>query len=321
MAALDRARARLDGQDRARAPFDGQDRASARYDEPGRALGRFDGQDREFARFDGWDRAFAGYGDRGLARFDGQGRARGRHGRTARTFAGRRVWLARGLTGSPLALAGLLAVAGCGGTSSGYAPPPGQAVASALSPEATESPSGGVSAPNSPEPTASAAPEPAFPKDFTVVYRTRTAPPKGARAVQAFGEFWKAWWYAVATEGRDRRYRAYIAPGSGPSGTAIFTGVVEEWARDHVRPVGVIRAYDVRVIAADDERVTLVGCGDESRAGTKDVTTGKVSWTFGRQKSSRYKIRIMMVPGPEGGWQIGAYQPVPVTIPAGRECR
>jgi hypothetical protein len=186
----------------------------------------------------------------------------------------------------------------------------------------TTSPSGGaVGASKPPEPTASPAPELAFPEDFTVVYRPRAAQPNGAPAVQAFGEFWKAWWYAVATEGRDRRYRTYIAPGSGASGTAVFSDVVEEWARDHVRPVGVIRVYGVRVVAADDQRVTIVGCGDESRAGTKNVTTGKVSWTFGRQKSARYKIRIMMVPGPAGSWQIGAYQPVPVTEPSGEECR
>ncbi len=232
--------------------------------------------------------------------------------------------LARSLTGPPLALAGMLLVAGCGGTSSGYAPPPGQTVASAESPRVSASPSGGAAvASDSPKPTGTAVPELAFPfpEDFSVVYHPRTAQPEGAQAVQAFGEFWKAWWYAVATEGRDRRYRAYLAPGSGPSGTAIFSGVVDEWSRDHVRPVGVIRAHSVRVITADDKRVTLVGCGDESRAGSKNVTTGKVSWTFGRRKSARYKMRIMMVPGPEGGWRIGAYQPVPVTVPAGRECR
>lgn len=246
-----------------------------------------------------------------------------RHPPSPATVVGAVAWRA-------LALAGVVLAAGCGGgRSSGYNPP-GRAAASPISSETvpsqvvpspvvpSDSPSG------SPAKGRTALPELEFPRDLEIVYRASdTAEPEAAGAVRALGEFWKAWWYAIASGGGDRRYRDYIEPGSGATGTALFTGVVNDWKREGVRPVGVIRAYGIRVlsVSAEDQSVTLVGCGDESRAGTKSVTTGKVSWAFGRQKNARYKILIMMVPGPAGSWRIRVYQPVPVTSPAGRECR
>jgi hypothetical protein len=67
--------------------------------------------------------------------------------------------------------------------------------------------------------------------------------------------------------------------------------------------------------------VLLVGCGDETRTGTKDLTTGAVSWSFGKQRSSRYKMRVVMARGADGGWRVAGYQSVPAADPVARECR
>jgi hypothetical protein len=223
-----------------------------------------------------------------------------------------------------VALAGVVLVAGCGGgASSGFTPPKPGAVGSAVaSAEAARGDSPPPVVAGSPAPRRTLLPDLVFPADFTVVYEQRPAKGKAAaQAVRAFGEFWTAWWYAVATEGRDLRYRAYVAPDSDLSGTGLFARVVAEWGRERVRPTGVIRAHAVRVLSVRRSGIALVACGDESGAGTRNITTGQVSWTFGRQPASRYKIRIMMIPGPRGGWQVGAYQPVTATTPPGRECR
>ncbi|ETK33334.1 hypothetical protein [Microbispora sp. ATCC PTA-5024] len=211
--------------------------------------------------------------------------------------------------------------AGCApGPSQGYRPPPAGATVSAV-PAPTGATGGSTPGPATPAPARTGRPSFPFPRDFRVVVATSGAPAKAAGAVRTFGEFWRAWWYAVTTAGRDERYLQYIVPGTEDYGTGLFARVVGEWRAEGVRPVGVVRAHDVRVVAADAGGVTLAGCGDETRAGTKNLTTGRVSWTFGQHDTSRYKIRIMMAPGQAGGWRVRAYQSVPVTSPAGRECR
>jgi hypothetical protein len=185
-------------------------------------------------------------------------------------------------------------------------------------------PAGGTAEPGSPtaHPSAAAGDGLAFPADFQVLYQPRTASPGGAAAVRDFGRFWRAWWYAVVTGGADTRYRDYVAPKSLLGGTGFFSTVVDGWAREKLRPTGTIRAYAVRVLSVDaGGRVLLVGCGDESKAGTKNVNTGAVSRSFGRRTDARYKIRVAMSRGADGRWQIDDYQPVPVTDPVGRECR
>ncbi|MEW9527013.1 hypothetical protein [Microbispora sp. NPDC049125] len=213
--------------------------------------------------------------------------------------------------------------AGCGSTpTSGYVPPPvkSEAAAPRAGTPSRSVPSGDPPS-AAPTPSRTARPRFAFPKDFKVVVQAETPPARAAGAVRTFREFWQAWWYAVTTQGRDRRYLEYIAPGADAYGTGLFARVVGDWARENVRPTGVVRARAVQALQGDGPGVTLVGCGDETRAGTRNLTTGQVSWTFGQHDTSRYKIRIMMVPGPGGGWLIRAYQSVPVTSPSGRECR
>jgi hypothetical protein len=159
----------------------------------------------------------------------------------------------------------------------------------------------------------------AFPSDLRVVYEATSASGDGAPAVRAFRDVWRRWWYAVATDGQDTRYRDLLSTQPG-SQNAVFERVVAGWAGEKVRPVGVIRAHDVQVYSATGARVTLVACGDESRAGTKSVTTGQVSWSFGQRKASRYKMRIIMTL--EGNrWRVYAYQAFPSNHPAAKECQ
>jgi hypothetical protein len=199
--------------------------------------------------------------------------------------------------------------AGCGEEpSSGFRPSAAATAAPATAPSAT--------------PSATATqPEIVFPEDFKVVYEADVPQAKAQAAMNTFEDFWKAWWYAMSTDGKDKRYLDYVAPGSQTYGTGLFADTVADWQQEHVRPTGVVRVHGVRVISAGDKSVTLTGCGDETRAGTKDLTTGKVSWTFGKQKTSRYKIRVQLVPASSGGWRVRAYEPVSVTSAAGRECR
>ncbi|GAA4568134.1 hypothetical protein [Planotetraspora kaengkrachanensis] len=212
-----------------------------------------------------------------------------------------------------VAVAALAAlVAGCGSEpAQGFRPTPEAAPAST----AAASPSTAAS------PSAAPAAGPAFPSDFKVVYQAETPQPKAAKAVKDFGDFWNAWWYSISTEGKDKRYLDYVASGSAVYGTDLFDRVVSGWKAENVRPTGVVRVHDLHTLSVSAKSVTLVGCGDESKAGTKNLTTGKVSWTFGKQKTSRYKIRVIMVPGSEGLWRVRAYQPVSVTSSSGGECR
>jgi hypothetical protein len=201
--------------------------------------------------------------------------------------------------------------AGCGSEpAQGFRPSPGTGAASPV-----------AASPSAPEPSATPTAGLAFPKDFKVVYQPDDPQPKAAKAVRDFGDFWKAWWYSMSTEGKDKRYLDYVASGSAVYGTDLFDRVVSEWKAENVRPTGVVRVRDLHALSVSSKSVTLVGCGDESGAGTKNLASGKVSWTFGKQKTSRYKLRIMMVPGPKGVWRIHAYQPVSVTSSSGRECR
>jgi len=169
----------------------------------------------------------------------------------------------------------------------------------------------------SPEPSAE---DLALPADFKVVYQARGADGAAGEAVREFGRFWHAWWLAVATGGRDTRYRAYLAPGSFAGGTGLITEVVDGWRRTGQRPTGTIRAHAVRAVPGDEGRVYLEGCGDETKAGAKDIRTGKVDWSFGKSETSRYKFRVALARTGDG-WQIHEYLPIPATEPAGRECR
>ncbi|MEV5414484.1 hypothetical protein AB0K60_37325 [Thermopolyspora sp. NPDC052614] len=170
------------------------------------------------------------------------------------------------------------------------------------------------------EPPETSADEFAFPADLKVLYRPRPASGNAAGAVRDFGRFWRAWWYASATGGRDTRYRAYVAPGSFLGGTGIFTEVVRNWAESKERPTGTIRAYAVQAAEGDDGRVFLDGCGDETKAGAKNVNTGQVDWSFGKSESSRYKFRVVLARTGDT-WQIHEYRSFSATDPAGRECR
>jgi hypothetical protein len=161
----------------------------------------------------------------------------------------------------------------------------------------------------------------AFPEDLQVGYEAREAAGAAGEAVREFGRFWRAWWYAAATGGRDTRYRTYLAPGSfADGGTGLITEVVQGWRRTGQRPTGTIRAHAVRAVPDGKGRVYLEGCGDESKAGAKNVKTGRVDWSFGRSETSRYKFRVVLARAGDG-WKIHEYLPIPATEPAGRECR
>jgi hypothetical protein len=217
----------------------------------------------------------------------------------------------RRLAVASAAVAAVALAAGCGSEpAQGFRPTPGAAAASTA-----------AASPSAPAPSVTPTAGPAFPKDFKVVYQAEDPQPKAAKAVKDFGDFWKAWWYSISTEGKDKRYLDYVASGSAMYGTDLFDRVVSGWKAENVRPTGVVRVRDLHVLSASAKSVTLVGCGDESGAGTKNLATGKVSWTFGKQKTSRYKLRVIMVPGPKGVWRVRAYQPVSVTSSSGRECR
>ncbi|GII34921.1 hypothetical protein [Planotetraspora mira] len=220
----------------------------------------------------------------------------------------------RRLAVASVAVAALAALtAGCGSEpTQGFRPTPDATAAAAASTAAAS--------PSAPASSATPAAGLAFPKDFKVVYQAEAPQPKAAKAVKDFGDFWNAWWYSVSTQGKDKRYLDYVASGSAMYGTDLFDRVVTGWKAENVRPTGVVRVHDLHTLSVSAKSVTLVGCGDESKAGTKNLTSGKVSWTFGKQKTSRYKLRVIMVPGPKGVWRVRAYQPVSATSSSGKEC-
>lgn len=234
-------------------------------------------------------------------------------------------------------------VAGVGGLVLGVAagcgdePPPwepaggasGGASASARAPSAETRDPGGSEPDEQRDAGTSNSDEPDFPADLKVLYRPQRASGRAAEALRDFGRFWRAWWYASATGGRDTGYRAYVAPGSFLGGTAIFGEVVDSWTRSRQRPTGTIRAYSVTATEGEDvpgteedesEWVYLDGCGDETKTGAKNVNTGQVDWSFGKSESSRYKFQVVLARA-GGRWQIHEYRSFPGTDPAGRECR
>lgn len=197
-------------------------------------------------------------------------------------------------------------------TPSGQAatPPTGSAVATAPS-------DGEVSAPVSP-PVSSDAFE--LPEDFSVDYRARSASGDGGAALAAFGEFWHAWWSAIASHDKDRRYLDYLAPKDPLDDARIFKSVVRSWVTEGVRPIGTVRAHRFRVQSEKDGAVSLVGCGDESKVGTKDLASGKERWTFGKRADARYKMYVLMERDEAGQWRIRSYGPLGRPDPTEREC-
>lgn len=223
----------------------------------------------------------------------------------------RRVTAAAAVGG--LALGG---VAGCGGEPPPTLPPAGGETVE----EVTASASAEPSRPASARPTERQGDGPRFPADLKVLYQARPASGDAASAIRDFGRFWRAWWYAAATGGRDTRYRSYVAPGSFLGGTGVFAEVVASWKDSGTRPTGTIRAHAVEAAGGDGGRVYLSGCGDESKAGAKNVNTGQVDWSFGRSESSRYRFRVVLARS-GGTWRIHEYRSFPADDPAGRECR
>lgn len=155
-----------------------------------------------------------------------------------------------------------------------------------------------------------------FPSDFKVRFPAYRG--DGEAAVRAFGEFWRAWWYAISTEGRDRRYQAYLPSIDPFSGLAVFPQTVASWRGEQVRPTGVLRAHRLRVTSVvGADQVGLVVCADESRVGTR-TAAGAERWTFGKRDTSRYQMRILMRRQPSGGgWQVAGY----MTDASVKECR
>ncbi|MFI6320555.1 hypothetical protein ACIBG8_23675 [Nonomuraea sp. NPDC050556] len=170
----------------------------------------------------------------------------------------------------------------------------------------------------SPRPS-SAAPSPAstrfaFPSDFKVIYPAYKG--DGEAAVRAFGDFWRAWWYAITAQGSDRRYQAFLPEIEPLSGLAVFPQTVASWRGEGVRPTGVLRARLLKAHSTTNG-VNLVLCADESRVGTKSISSGAERWTFGQRATSRYQMRILMRQPDGGGWQVAAY----MTDATVQECR
>jgi hypothetical protein len=164
-----------------------------------------------------------------------------------------------------------------------------------------------------------------YPEGFAVVYRTR--PPGGVRgdggaALAAFGTFWRAWWSAIASHEKDRRYLDYLAPKDPLDEARIFKNVVRSWVTEGVRPIGTVRAHRFRVLSTERGAVQLVGCGDETKVGTRNLASGAERWTFGRRPEARYKMYVLMErDAPTGRWRIRSYSSARVTDPLARECR
>lgn len=210
-----------------------------------------------------------------------------------------------------LVMGALIALTACGAeTSAGFGAP------STQTPYFDVGPSPMATIPSSAAPTPSAAPSARlpFPPDFKVIYPAYKG--DGEAAVHAFGDFWRAWWYAITTQGSDRRYQAFLPLVEPLSGLAVFPQTVASWRGEGVRPTGVLRARLLKAHPTGNG-VNLVLCADESRVGTKSVSSGAERWTFGKRATARYQMRILMRQPDGGGWQVAAY----MTDATVQECR
>ncbi|WP_084963667.1 hypothetical protein [Thermoactinospora rubra] len=204
-----------------------------------------------------------------------------------------------------MALAASAAVA-CGPT-----PDPSAGFNGASRQRSPEPASPAASAPATPTPSATSSP-PAkpvarypFPKDFKVVFPSYSG--EGQAAVQTFRDFWGAWWYAVTTHGRDRRYQDYLSTQDIlGGGLTVFPEVVVDWRQQGVRPTGVLRVHKLDITLAEDARLGFTACVDASRLGTRSVATGQERWTLGKRPTSRYQMRILMERS-AGAWKVGAF--------------
>lgn len=159
----------------------------------------------------------------------------------------------------------------------------------------------------------------AFPSDFKVTFPAYSG--DGQEGVRAFGDFWNAFWFSASGRGADQRYSEYLGADSRMTGTRIFVDSVQDWVRDKARPTGTVRVYSLKTISVEPARVAMAACVDESRMGAKSLSSGEVDWAFGKRKTARYKMRIVMERTDAGGWLLTGYMSLPPSDAAAKECR
>lgn len=157
-----------------------------------------------------------------------------------------------------------------------------------------------------------------FPADFKVSFPTYAG--DGQEGVRAFGDFWRAFWFSASRKGADQRYRVYLGDDSLMEGTRVFVDSVRDWVKDDSRPTGTVRVHQLKTISVEPARVSMAACVDESRMGAKSLSSGAVDWSFGKRKTSRYKMRIVME-RIDSSWLMTGYLSVPLSEPAAEECR
>lgn len=145
------------------------------------------------------------------------------------------------------------------------------------------------------------------------------AAPGRDEAVAVFEQFWRAWWAAVATHGRDDRYLHHLDVSAVVAGVGlpIFPDVVRAWRKEAVTPIGTLRVHSLHLEHREARTRTFTGCVDASRLGTRHVRTGRQRWTLGQRPTSRYQMRVTM--RRDGTtWRVSAYSSTSTNPP---ECR
>ena len=181
-------------------------------------------------------------------------------------------------------------------------------------------PAGKASA--APNPSASLANFP-FPPDIHIDFQSALpADPQQAAAVTTDRDFQLAFYYAQYTQGKDRRYEQYLAPGTTPLLIEVQSNVTP-YATDHKSIRGTLRLYDTTVqpVQGAPQALSVTQCVDDSKLPDVDARSGKV--IPGSPRPSAYYIleSDTFKPLGSGRWGLAA---IAITVyPQGnaKECK
>lgn len=184
-----------------------------------------------------------------------------------------------------LALAALLPLAGCGGSSGGGAAvrPSGQAV------------------PNAPGDVAAKSEFP-LPADMQLAFESpRPADRKRADIIAGFEYVYRGFYYSLHTKGKDRRFFKRMEH----EALFLFSKTFDGAVKNHLSNTGRLRFFNTRVSAVNGDRGAAVdSCIDQTQWRVKDLRTGETGPAARKAGLRRYKVVVAMRRGDDGLWRM-----------------